>query len=77
MSDFDIQEVLAFAIDLSKKAGKVIVEGSEKRFAAQDDGKSDYEDIIKKNTADLVTETDQETEKLVKDEISKKYPSHK
>lgn len=77
MSDFDLQEVLAFAIDLSKKAGKMIVEGSEKRFRAQNEGKSDYEDIIKKNTADLVTECDQNTEKLVKDEISSKYPSHK
>ena len=77
MSDFDIQDVLAFAIELSKKAGKVIVEGSEKRFHDQDQGKSDYEDIIKKNTADLVTETDQKTEKLVKEEISARYPSHK
>lgn len=77
MSDFDVQEVLAFAIELSKKAGKVIVEGSEKRFKDQDAGKSDYEDIIKKNTADLVTETDQNTEKLVKEEINAKYPNHK
>jgi myo-inositol-1(or 4)-monophosphatase len=77
MSAFDLQEVLAFAIDLSKTAGKIIVEGSEKRFKAQDEGKSDYEDIIKKNTADLVTEYDQKTEALVKEEISRKYPSHK
>lgn len=77
MSDFNIEEVLASAIDLSRKAGKMIVEGSEKRFKAQDEGKSDYEDIIKKNTADLVTEVDQNTEKLVKDAISSKYPSHK
>lgn len=31
----------------------------------------------KKNTADLVTETDQNTEKLVMGEIKKKYPTHK
>lgn len=55
----------------------MIVEGSEQRFEAQDQGKSDYEDIIKKNTADLVTEIDQNTERMVKDEINKKYPSHK
>lgn len=77
MSDFKIDEVLAFAIDLSKKAGKMIVEGSEKRFREQDAGRSDYESIIKKNSADLVTECDQATEKLVKDAISSKYPSHK
>jgi myo-inositol-1(or 4)-monophosphatase len=77
MSDFKLEEVLAFAIDLSKKAGKMIVEGSEKRFREQDQGNSDFESIIKKNTADLVTECDQATEKLVKDSISQKYPSHK
>jgi myo-inositol-1(or 4)-monophosphatase len=77
MSDFNIEEVLDFAIDLSKKAGKMIVEGSEKRFKAQDAGEFDIDNIIKKNTADLVTEVDQNTEKLVKDAISQQYPNHK
>lgn len=32
MSEINLQEVLQFAIDLSKEAGKAIVQGSETRF---------------------------------------------
>lgn len=43
----------------------------------QNEGKGDFEEILKKNTADLVTETDQNTEKLVKESIQSQYPTHK
>jgi len=31
MSSVNLQEILEFAVDLAKQAGKLIVEGSEKR----------------------------------------------
>lgn len=79
MSDFDAASVQAFAIDLAKRAGKVILDGSSKRFADQATGQqsSAADDLIKKNTADLVTEVDQATEEFVKAEIKRQYPSHK
>ncbi|WFD18447.1 inositol-phosphate phosphatase [Malassezia caprae] len=67
----DLQEVLDFAIDLSKKAGEAIVKGSETRF----ENAAGFDE--KKNTADLVTETDQSTERLVCSAIQAKYPEHK
>ncbi|KOS13260.1 myo inositol monophosphatase [Malassezia pachydermatis] len=67
----DLQEVFDFAIALSKKAGAAIVEGSETRFK----NATGFDE--KKNTADLVTETDQNTEKLVCEAIKAKYPDHK
>lgn len=77
MSDFNAEEVLSFAIDIAKQAGKIIVQGSEKRLSDQNEGRLDLDELIKKNTADLVTETDQATEKFVKDAIAARYPSHK
>lgn len=82
-ADFDAEAVQTFAIDLAKRAGKVILDGSSKRFADQaasagtQSSSSTADDLIKKNTADLVTEVDQATEEFVKWEIQKKYPSHK
>ena len=67
----DLQEVLDFAISLSKQAGEAIVQGSETRFK----NATGFDE--KKNTADLVTETDQNTEKLVCEAIKDKYPDHK
>lgn len=67
----NVQEVLDFAIELSKKAGAAIVQGSETRF----ENAAGFDE--KKNTADLVTETDQNTEKLVMNAIKEKYPDHK
>jgi myo-inositol-1(or 4)-monophosphatase len=77
MSEFNVDQVMAFAVDIAKQAGRIILKGSEKRLADQNDGNLDLDEEIKKNTADLVTETDQATEKFVKDAIAKQYPSHK
>lgn len=77
MSDFHAEEVLTFAINIAKQAGAIIREGSAKRINDQNQGKVDVEELIKKNTADLVTETDQKTEKFIKDAISKQFPTHK
>ncbi|WFD29804.1 inositol-phosphate phosphatase [Malassezia sp. CBS 17886] len=67
----DLDEVLNFAIALSQSAGKAIEAGSATRFESA----AGFDE--KKNTADLVTETDQNTEKLVCEAIKAKYPDHK
>lgn len=66
----DVQDIYTFAIDLARKAGAAIVAGSSKRF----ENSTGFEE--KKNTADLVTEVDEATEKLVRDAIAAKYPAH-
>ncbi|KAJ9479022.1 Inositol monophosphatase 2 [Pseudozyma hubeiensis] len=70
ISETELQEIYTFAIELSRKAGRAIVEGSSRRFASS----AGFDQ--KKNTADLVTETDQAVETLVKREISTKFPDH-
>lgn len=70
-TDIDLSAIQAFAITLAKKAGATIVAGSP--LSGGLGGGFDE----KKNTADLVTETDQATEKLVKEEIAAAYPDHR
>lgn len=71
---FDPQEVLQFTIDLAKKAGDVIRKG---RQELRDDIAKDYDSIIKKNSSDLVTKTDQETENFCHKTIAETYPDWK
>ena len=62
MSVVDLQEVHDFLIGIAYKAGEMIT--SAKPTAAD----------TKKNSADLVTETDQAVEKMVSTELKEKYP---
>lgn len=70
LTEEEIQEIYQFSLDLARKAGRAIVDGSSRRFSSS----AGFDQ--KKNTADLVTETDQAVEKLVKESIASKYPDH-
>lgn len=65
MSAPDLQEVHDFLITIAHKAGGMIT--SAKPTTSKDLG-------TKKNSADLVTETDQAVEKMVSTELRGKYP---
>jgi myo-inositol-1(or 4)-monophosphatase len=60
----DPQEVHDFLIDIAYKAGVVIVNAKPVRAGTGE----------KKNSADLVTETDQAVEKMVSTSLMEKYP---
>lgn len=62
----DLQEILKFTTDLARKAGDLILAGSE---AILSSGNVDE----KKNSVDLVTEYDVRVEELVKGELGRKY----
>jgi myo-inositol-1(or 4)-monophosphatase len=70
LSPAELQEVLAFTIELARKAGALILEGSH---AIQRTGQSGVGE--KKNAVDLVTEYDVKVEELVRDEIARAYPN--
>lgn len=67
LSTADLQEILTFTTALARKAGDLILTGSE---AILSSGNVDE----KKNSVDLVTEYDVKVEELVKGELNKKYP---
>ncbi len=67
----DLHDILVFAIDVGRKAGDLILEGS----AAIQSASSESGVGEKKNSVDLVTEYDVRVEELVKKELSTKYPT--
>lgn len=67
LSDADLDSILEFTSTLARKAGDLILEGSEAIAASGHVNE-------KKNSVDLVTEYDVRVEELVKEEIKKAYP---
>jgi myo-inositol-1(or 4)-monophosphatase len=67
LSDADLESILGFTSTLARKAGDLILEGSEAIAASGHINE-------KKNSVDLVTEYDVRVEELVRGEIEKTYP---
>ncbi|KAG8627505.1 hypothetical protein KVT40_004988 [Elsinoe batatas] len=65
MSDVNLQEVHDFLVSVAKKAGEMITSARPNTSISGS----------KKNSADLVTETDQAVEKMVSSSLCNKYPS--
>jgi len=70
----DLKSILTFTVQLARKAGTVILQGSEaiQNASTPNEGGSVAE---KKNSVDLVTEYDVKVEELVKKELRENYPS--
>jgi myo-inositol-1(or 4)-monophosphatase len=68
----DLKQILIFTTNLARKAGALILEGSQ---AIQSAPAKDINE--KKNSVDLVTEYDVRVETMVKEEIAKTYPGFK
>ena len=69
LSPVSLQEILEFTIDLARKAGALILEGSHAIQRASGPGSVGE----KKNAVDLVTEYDVKVEELVRNEIARVY----
>ncbi|XAO26183.1 hypothetical protein I312_105017 [Cryptococcus bacillisporus CA1280] len=67
----EYSEIFDFAYDLAEKASKIILEASAKRWVSTSDLNE------KKNSVDLVTETDELVERMIKSAVAEKYPHHK
>ncbi|KAL4899048.1 protein qutG [Aspergillus multicolor] len=66
----ELDEIYAFAIDVARKAGQLLLERIYERNSEQV-----YAE--KENAVDLVTQTDEDVEALIKTAIQSKYPQHK
>lgn len=64
MSAADLQEVHDYLVAVAHRAGEMITSATPKPAGSG----------TKKNTADLVTETDQAVEKMVSTALKEKYP---
>lgn len=71
--DLDLDEIYAFAVQLGKDAGKMLMEAAQLRF----DGSSPQDALVEKDSSvDIVTQTDEDVEAFIKTSIQTRYPTH-
>ncbi|KAJ5691155.1 Protein qutG [Penicillium malachiteum] len=68
----ELDEIYAFAIDLGRKAGDMLMERVEQRISG---GEQKFEE--KDSSVDIVTQTDEDVEVFIRSAIQSKYPEHK
>ncbi|OKP12670.1 Protein qutG [Penicillium subrubescens] len=73
LSQDELDEIYAFAIDLGRKAGDMLMERVEQRISGSN-GPQTFEE--KENAVDIVTQTDEDVEVFIRNAIHSKYPSH-
>ncbi|KIW17436.1 hypothetical protein PV08_04630 [Exophiala spinifera] len=84
VSDTELTEIYAFAIQLGKDAGAILLDSLHQRRhdGAEDAGTQGSkvpEELVmeeKLNSVDIVTKTDNEVEEFIHSSIHKRYPSH-
>mgnify|MGYP004512058875 CR=1 FL=1 len=59
LSRDELDGIYAFAVDLGKKAGKMLMEAAQLRMSGTGLSKQEKEHKHKENAVDLVTETDE------------------
>ncbi|RKU42048.1 hypothetical protein DL546_001829 [Coniochaeta pulveracea] len=74
-SDDELDEVYAFAVQLGKEAGDMLMGAARSRFG--DAGQSEQAVEEKENAVDIVTKTDEAVEAFIKSSIEARYPGHK
>ncbi|OQE94943.1 hypothetical protein PENNAL_c0003G10350 [Penicillium nalgiovense] len=71
----DLDEIYAFAVDLGRKAGKLLMERVDQRISDANGRPNSFEE--KENSVDIVTQTDEDVEVFIRNALETKYPSHK
>ncbi|KAF2799958.1 inositol monophosphatase [Melanomma pulvis-pyrius CBS 109.77] len=77
ISKEELDGIYAFAVNLGKEAGKMLLEAAKLRMGDERVSEERKEHVQKENAVDLVTETDEDVEAFIKGKIVEKYPSHK
>ncbi|KAK3690127.1 inositol monophosphatase [Podospora appendiculata] len=73
MTDKELDGIYAFAVQLGKDAGKMLLDAARLRFSG---GQPAQEFVEKDNAVDIVTKTDEEVEAFIKTSIAERYPHH-
>lgn len=60
----DLDEIYAFAVDLGRKAGKLLMERVDQRISDANGRPNSFEE--KENSVDIVTQTDEGTARLTR-----------
>ncbi|KAI8689520.1 Inositol-1-monophosphatase [Fusarium sp. Ph1] len=72
MDDQQMSEIYAFAVQLGKDAGDMLMAAARARIDGQHSGSYDE----KESSVDIVTKTDNDVENFIRTSIAEKYPDH-
>ncbi|KAF4461131.1 QA-X [Fusarium albosuccineum] len=76
MDDQHMSEIYAFAVQLGKDAGDMLMAAARSRMDGGASGSSTVSYVEKENSVDLVTKTDKDVENFIHTSIANKYPDH-
>ncbi|KAH6895972.1 inositol monophosphatase [Thelonectria olida] len=77
MDDDKLAEIYAFALQLAKDAGDMLMQAARRRIdGGPNPGSSSVAYVEKENSVDIVTKTDNDVEHFIRTAVEQKYPDH-
>ncbi|KAF5245335.1 hypothetical protein FAUST_1810 [Fusarium austroamericanum] len=76
MDSQQLNEIYAFAVQLGKDAGDMLMAAAQRRIDGHGTSSTTVSYVEKENSVDLVTKTDNDVENFIRTTVASKYPEH-
>ncbi|KAG8358123.1 Protein qutG [Fusarium venenatum] len=76
MDSQQLTEIYAFAVQLGKDAGDMLMAAAQRRIDGHGTSSTTVSYVEKENSVDLVTKTDNDVENFIRTTVASKYPDH-
>jgi myo-inositol-1(or 4)-monophosphatase len=76
MDSQQLTEIYAFAVQLGKDAGDMLMAAAQRRIDGRGTSSTTVSYVEKENSVDLVTKTDNDVENFIRTTVASKYPDH-
>ncbi|KAF5665713.1 QA-X [Fusarium denticulatum] len=76
MEQQELDDIYAFAVQLGKDAGDMLMAAAQRRIDGSGQSSSAVSYVEKENSVDIVTKTDNDVENFIRTTVLSKYPNH-
>ncbi|KAF5611511.1 QA-X [Fusarium subglutinans] len=76
MEQHELDDIYAFAVQLGKDAGDMLMAAAQRRIDGSGQSSSAVSYVEKENSVDIVTKTDNDVENFIRTTVLSKYPDH-
>ncbi|KAG5770490.1 hypothetical protein H9Q72_002655 [Fusarium xylarioides] len=76
MEQKELNDIYAFAVQLGKDAGDMLMAAAQRRIDGSGQSSSAVSYVEKENSVDIVTKTDNDVENFIRTTVLSKYPDH-
>ncbi|KAG7415151.1 inositol monophosphatase [Fusarium sp. MPI-SDFR-AT-0072] len=76
MEQHELNDIYAFAVQLGKDAGDMLMAAAQRRIDGNGESSSAVSYVEKENSVDIVTKTDNDVENFIRTTVLSKYPDH-